>query len=670
MTHFENWKPKLLPGLVVEEVDRTLFKLGHSGTIVILPKQSGSTIKLLNGQNTILEVIKKVFETEGRVEFKKFFQILQSLKKFDCLENGFEELSDISPSERAHYTKTFFMYQSFAEHNLPVVHSKGLFPNLVQIASLVIGSIGFLDLLISTNKFFPNNFLRYEDSYFAGLLLFYVGTSCIISVQNIIKSLILIFGCGGTIEGQIKSCFLFTAFQIKDESIMQNMDRRTATLYSAMSCFSPFFVLFLCRLLPSSSFITETFYPIALIMLIVNLDPFISSEFTRLFKRLSTTESLFELIPFLRKKSLWGAFKKIEIKSRSLYYGYAGFSVLWMYSVVIVSFNLIGSNVANWLTTIKEGSLPEVLAAVVIFFAIGSTFLFVLFDTMFLFLTNLMDPFSKIFLGLNRHLGVREAHLRLDAYKSLVRRLPFFTDLNNSEIENILRSSRIRDFRKGSPIIIQDDPAEQIYVLLDGIVEVKKAEPTGYSRRLCHLRAPSVFGEAAITGQTHRSADVFAKTKVRVIEIPKKLVHMNIQNHQALLIQQALATSSIFKYIPVECYAAFTANGTLETASKGHTIVKEGEEGDSFYVVVRGAVELNKEGVTLETLHQGGYFGEISLLTQLPRTASAVALDEVLLFKMSRTRFWNVLLENYNLALFIETVAESRLNATKAAISA
>ena len=59
---------------------------------------------------------------------------------------------------------------------------------------------------------------------------------------------------------------------------------------------------------------------------------------------------------------------------------------------------------------------------------------------------------------------------------------------------------------------------------------------------------------------------------------------------------------------------------------QGEAIVKEGEQAVAFYVIVRGKVEVTKEGTSLATMGPGGSFGEMALLDGHPRSASMVAL--------------------------------------------
>jgi CRP-like cAMP-binding protein len=80
---------------------------------------------------------------------------------------------------------------------------------------------------------------------------------------------------------------------------------------------------------------------------------------------------------------------------------------------------------------------------------------------------------------------------------------------------------------------------------------------------------------------------------------------------------------------------------------KGEYVFEEGERGDHFYVIVRGSVELRKAGddgaKKLAVLRAGQAFGEMALLNQTPRSASAVAVEEAYMLSVSRAAFGQML---------------------------
>ena len=67
--------------------------------------------------------------------------------------------------------------------------------------------------------------------------------------------------------------------------------------------------------------------------------------------------------------------------------------------------------------------------------------------------------------------------------------------------------------------------------------------------------------------------------------------------------------------------------GAVRDFSAGEWIVREGQEGHSFFILVSGEVEVVKragtpEEIILSTLKQGEFFGEMCILAPMPRAAS------------------------------------------------
>jgi CRP-like cAMP-binding protein len=72
----------------------------------------------------------------------------------------------------------------------------------------------------------------------------------------------------------------------------------------------------------------------------------------------------------------------------------------------------------------------------------------------------------------------------------------------------------------------------------------------------------------------------------------------------------------------------------------GATIVRQGEPGDTFYVIVEGEAKVkDPNGRTLSRLIPGDFFGEISLMDGGPRTATVVAETHLTALALSRKDF-------------------------------
>ena len=75
------------------------------------------------------------------------------------------------------------------------------------------------------------------------------------------------------------------------------------------------------------------------------------------------------------------------------------------------------------------------------------------------------------------------------------------------------------------------------------------------------------------------------------------------------------------------------------TLPAGHMVFEQGDEGDRFYVIESGEVEVSKVGEPVARLGAMGSFGEIALLRDVPRTASVLTLTEVVVRALDRRHF-------------------------------
>jgi CRP-like cAMP-binding protein len=75
----------------------------------------------------------------------------------------------------------------------------------------------------------------------------------------------------------------------------------------------------------------------------------------------------------------------------------------------------------------------------------------------------------------------------------------------------------------------------------------------------------------------------------------------------------------------------------------GKVLCREGESGGEFYVIMEGEVEVTRGGQKLATSGNDDFFGEVSLVEDVPRTATVTATTPVRCFVLTRGRFLNLL---------------------------
>jgi CRP/FNR family cyclic AMP-dependent transcriptional regulator len=71
----------------------------------------------------------------------------------------------------------------------------------------------------------------------------------------------------------------------------------------------------------------------------------------------------------------------------------------------------------------------------------------------------------------------------------------------------------------------------------------------------------------------------------------------------------------------------------------GYTLMRQGEIGQEFFVIVEGRVRIERDGAAVATLGPGDYLGEIALLDESPRSASAISEGAVKLLVITHQGF-------------------------------
>jgi tetratricopeptide (TPR) repeat protein len=113
------------------------------------------------------------------------------------------------------------------------------------------------------------------------------------------------------------------------------------------------------------------------------------------------------------------------------------------------------------------------------------------------------------------------------------------------------------------------------------------------------------------------------------------------------MFSRPLPQSPLFEVLKEEERAALVKEMELEQHREGDIIITEGEPGSSMYVISTGEVKVYTRGqkgsVYLAKLGEGDFFGEVSVLTGKPRTATITASQPTELLRLDKEKLDNAL---------------------------
>ena len=136
------------------------------------------------------------------------------------------------------------------------------------------------------------------------------------------------------------------------------------------------------------------------------------------------------------------------------------------------------------------------------------------------------------------------------------------------------------------------------------------------------------------------------------ISVPDKILHLRrIKIFEGLSITELAAVASVTEEIVFQ---------------PGETVIKEGEPGETMYLILEGEVSVNKgqeqgHEIELDRISAGDYFGEMALFEDIPRSATIRTQKETRLLMLHKREFAEIVREYPQIALHICRVLGARL---------
>jgi CRP/FNR family cyclic AMP-dependent transcriptional regulator len=216
---------------------------------------------------------------------------------------------------------------------------------------------------------------------------------------------------------------------------------------------------------------------------------------------------------------------------------------------------------------------------------------------------------------------------------------------------------------EGGSFFVENQKSDKMYLLVEGEVSLRRG-----ARSLDVVKRDEIFGEMAAITHQPRSASAVARTPCRVLSLDTRQFQHTIRETpefalmlMIIMINRLRVTVSMLsmtrslpdwraapetRIFDEKLLAEFTR--TLQERPPlhypaGKVIMKADEGGVFMYVVLKGRVAVSVGDQVVERLGAGGVFGEMALVDQSTRVASAVADTDCVLLPVNRNDFLDLI---------------------------
>jgi len=215
-----------------------------------------------------------------------------------------------------------------------------------------------------------------------------------------------------------------------------------------------------------------------------------------------------------------------------------------------------------------------------------------------------------------------------------------FRQLESDQVQSLLLAMREMRFTKGDIVIQQGDDGDFCYVTEQGSLDVfvqplgtpaevaVRAGPSELGKKVATYGPGATFGELALLYKQPRAASVVATTDC-VLWALDRVSFRSILAHSD--VRRRILLNSFMQQVPLlhhlredERLRVCDAIEFVEYPA-GETVLREGDIGTQFFLIMNGVAEVIKQNKTVSLLQRGDYFGELALLHRAPRAATVIA---------------------------------------------
>lgn len=249
--------------------------------------------------------------------------------------------------------------------------------------------------------------------------------------------------------------------------------------------------------------------------------------------------------------------------------------------------------------------------------------------------------------------------------------LSFFSNLPYEEVSFVHAQMEYVVYEEQDFVIKKGEQGDACYFIYDGHVEVISQDLIGLETVLAQLGVGRIFGEVTLHRDTIRKTSVRANSAVHLLKINHisfdkmsthsphffdQLVDFSLSRQKTTFIRLA----SIFARLPEEIIESLAQQTSYQQLPENKTIIKEGEYGHNFYMVISGIVQVSQNNTVVETLQKGDFFGEYGLLRNLREPSTIINQGRCELLVLPRENFHHVLEDQAMLRTQFEEIIKIR----------
>jgi len=226
-----------------------------------------------------------------------------------------------------------------------------------------------------------------------------------------------------------------------------------------------------------------------------------------------------------------------------------------------------------------------------------------------------------------------------------------FSSLEAKDVAIVVDAMQEKVVEAGITLIKQGDDGDLLYVVEEGQMNCFKTID-GEEKKVKECKAGDAFGELALLYNCPRAATVSAHERCVLWQLDRESFNHIVKDASQ---KRRNRYEEFLKSVPIlqsmDTYERSTMCDALagKSYNKGDVIVKQGDAGDTFFILEEGECLVEKvyvAGTPAQEVMQykrGDYFGELALLKNEPRAASVIAKSDCKLLTLSRRTFKQLL---------------------------